>query len=245
MNNLKLFFWFVPAAFIFATCSSDEERKEQIGKLRALGVEQSPVVATPGQPVTLTFHLASPQAMTLSAASYRDTAARYGSVTDVTLIDQTPVSQDLGALTHYTLRAQFNAPNDAATTATIARAGQARVRYGLRVVDVSGDEETIVGDTLVYAADAPQQSWSSPTISIDQPIDATIPSATALSATIQSAQGESNLVSWFVSSGKVKNPNARSSEWQEIGLGEQTLILTVRGRKSGSFAIKTATVTVR
>lgn len=231
--------------FVFTAitgCGDDSERQEQIQELRALGVEQSPIVAAPGSVVSLTFYLAAPQGLAIKPSPYIDTANRYGSNVSVTLIDAAPSEEKLGNISQYVLRAQYTVPSDAATVAFIAKKGSLRLRYGVGFDDGKRNE-VIIGDTLVYSTNAP--NWTAPTISIDQPLTTEISSTSGISSTIQNTNDETNLVSWFVSSGKVKNRNAKSTEWSEIGSGEQTLIVTTRGKKSGAFAIKTAKVTVR
>lgn len=228
---------------VLASCGPEQDRQEVISKLRGLGVEQTPVNATPGQTVQLVYHLIAPKGLTVAAQPYTDTAFRYGVNAPVTLTDLAPVSEDVGALTHYTLRAQFVVPSDALTLAAVAAKGSARVRYGVQFT-APGDDETIVTDSVVYAAGAPELAWTAPTIAIAQPVGANISSETPLQATVQSTNAEINKLSWFMSGGKVKSRRAISTEWTEIPSGIQTLILTTRGDKSTSFAIKIAQVTV-
>ena len=48
--------------------------------------------------------------------------------------------------------------------------------------------------------------------------------------------GETIRIGWYVPAGKIKNRTARSTEWEEAGVGPQTLIVTARGRESGVHA---------
>jgi hypothetical protein len=66
----------------------------------------------------------------------------------------------------------------------------------------------------------------------------------ALEGTVNSNGKESNRVGWFVSAGKIKNRKSRSTEWQDAPRGAQAVFFTVRGAKSGAFAIKSQTVTI-
>lgn len=227
------------------SCGDDSDRREQIKDLRALGVEQSPLVAVPGSAVNLTFYLAAPQGKNITPTPYLDTAVRYGLPATVTLVDTKPVEQKLGTISQYTLRATYTVPTDALTTAAIVKTGSFRQRYGVAFDDGTRNE-IIVGDIVVYAADSAQQkNWTTaPTITIDQPLTSDVGSTNNISSTITNSIDETNKVSWFVSSGKVKNASAKSTEWSDIGSGEQTLIVTTRGKKSGAFAIKTMKVTV-
>ncbi|MCX6126653.1 MAG: hypothetical protein NTV34_18120 [Proteobacteria bacterium] len=241
---VRKFFAGAVLALSMASCGDDGERKEVVNKLRALGVEQSPVIATPGGAVQLTFFLAGPKGMILTPKVYLDTAIRYGTSADVSLVDTTPTEEPLGVLSLYKLRAQFTAPSDTSTLGAIALKGNALSRYGVHFQGIE-DEETIIGDTLVYSPTSAFVSWKDPAISIAEPVLTTIGTTTILLATVNNPNEETSKVSWFSSSGKIKNPNSKSTEWSEVSAGDQLLILTVRGRKSGSFAIKTARVKVQ
>lgn len=228
--------------FALAACGDDTIRQEEITNLRGIGVEQSPIIAKPGSVVTLTFHMAAPQGKSISATPYIDSVFRYGTSTKVTLIDTVPSEQKLGAISTYTLRASFTVPSDAATVASLESGTPLRTRYGVTFNDGSRTEN-IVGDTLIYKTSTPDQV--APTITIDQPLTTDISTTTSISSTITNSIVEDNRVSWFVSSGEIKNRRAKSTEWSKIGSGEQTLIVTTRGAKSGAFAMKTVKVTVR
>lgn len=229
--------------FALFSCGDEQARQEEITNLRGIGVEQSPVVAKPGSVVTLTFHLAAPQGKTITATPYIDTVFRYGTPATVSLIDTTPTEQKLGSISEYALRATFTVPSDAVTIASLEKGSPLRTRYGVTFSDGSR-MENIIGDTLVYKADAPEQAWTAPSITIDQPLSTEISSTAAVSSTIKNSISEENRVSWFVSSGEVKNRRSKSTEWSKIAAGDQTLIVTTRGAKSGAFAMKIVKVSV-
>ena len=65
-----------------------------------------------------------------------------------------------------------------------------------------------------------------------------------LSGTITKPQPENVKVSWFVSSGKVTNRRAKETKWAPEKTGPQTVIMTARGMKSGSFAVQAVDVNV-
>ena len=223
-------------------CRDDNDRPETITKLRALGVSQSPTIAKAGDPVSLTFYLAGPSQLTLSATPILDLGARYGQSIIVTPVDAAPTETAVGPLSIYSYKANFNIPNDAIITQKILTSGFARVRYNVKFSSTGGDEESVVGDTLVYPTGAPQLNWTTPTIAIANPAATASAGTLDLEGAIQSNGQESNKVSWFVSAGKIKNRKARITEWQEAPAGNQTLIFTVRGAKSGAFAIQSQAV---
>jgi hypothetical protein len=106
----------------------------------------------------------------------------------------------------------------------------------------SGDDESVVGDTLLYAPGSPQLEWKPPTINITKPTDNSSAGSVDLEGTISSDGNESNRVAWFVSAGKVKNRKARSTRWEDAPSGSQAVFFTVRGAKSGAFAIKSQAI---
>ena len=63
-------------------------------------------------------------------------------------------------------------------------------------------------------------------------------------ASVDNDNDEELRVGWFTSKGKIKNRRAKSTKWETGGSGKQTLLLTVRGRKSGAFVFATQEVVV-
>ena len=243
-NRLLLFCLGIYAVTV-ASCSNDSDPQERIQKLRALGVSQSPVIAKVGSNVALTFYLAGPKGKTIAASTYTDAAFKYGTNASVTLVDTQTTETNYGPLSVYALRAKFTVTKSTPITATIATSGNARLRYGVAFNATDGDTQTVVGDTLVYSDSAPQQSWVDPTVSITKPVADSVSGTTAIDADIATTNDEGDRVGWFVSSGSVTNRRGHASDWKDASSGDQTLILTVRGAKSGSFAIKARKVTVQ
>ena len=238
-NPLLLLTW----TLLFVACGNEKEPQEQITKLRSLGVEQTPVIAKLGSNVALTFYLAAPKGKVLTAAAFQDSAFRYGTTTAVTLDSATPASEDFGALSVYKLQAHFVVGTSPIIAGAMQSAGSARIRYGVKFTATDGDDESIVGDTLVYPDNATQQSWNAPSIEITKPTAVPLSGTTDLDATITNTNDETTRVAWFVSTGKVKVRRAKTTEWSDAAAGDQTLILTVRGAKSCGFAIKPMKVT--
>ncbi len=227
------------------SCGGDsQDRPEVITKLRAVGVEQTPVIAKPGDTVTLTFFLAAPSGLTITPQVLLDAESRYGVSTLVAPLDQTPTETAAGPLSIYSYRASLIVPKDnQVVTAGLGSQGFARLRYKINFTTDS-DSEAVVGDSIVYPNGAPQLNWQAPTVSIDKPDTSSPGGDLDLQGGITSDGGEPYRVSWFVSSGTVKNRRARTTKWQDPAKGSQTLILTVRGTRSGAFAIKSKAVTI-
>jgi hypothetical protein len=229
--------------FLAAACGNESERPETITKLRAIGVEQTPVNAKIGDTVQLTFYLLGKPQTTLTPEVLLDTKSPYSTPVAVTPVDAAPVETSMGSLSLYSYRATMTVAGSPVIAAALTKLGWARLRYQVKF-NAAGDDENIVGDTIVYPENSPALTWTAPTIAITKP-SATVSSGTVdLEGTIDSAGNETNRVSWFVSSGKVKNRRAKSTVWQEAASGTQTVVMTVRGTKSGAFALKTQTVTL-
>lgn len=244
MKKIKYILFFVLNATLIS-CSDDAERQETINKLRALGVVQVPTIATPGATVQLTYYLGGPKGLTVTPTPYKDSEFfKYGTNADVTLIDSAPAEESVGNMSLYTLRASFVTPATPDVAAVVAANGNARHRYGVDFRTPLGDYETVIADALIYSPTAPQAQWVSHAVDISSPSVTTIGGSTTIQGEINSSFDEPYKVGWFVSSGKVKVRNAINTEWTEIGSGEQTLIFTARGVKSGAFAIKVLKVTV-
>ena len=225
-------------------CSDNEERPETVNKLRALGVAQEPVNAMPGDTVELTYYLAAPPALQLTATASLDDDARYSLPIVVTPKDAAPIETNYGALSLYSYKASLVIPATTAITSQLLVRGFARVRSDVKFSTDSGDSEVVVADTIIYAQGASQLGWTAPTIDIVKP-DATGSAGNLdIEGSIVSTGDETNRVSWFVSSGKVKNRRAKISTWENASSGSQTLFLTARGTKSGAFAIKALNVSL-
>ncbi len=227
---------------LLTSCSDDEDRQETITKLRALGVSQVPVNAKPGDTVELTFYLSAPAASQVLASPGLDNDARYSVPVSVTPKDSNVVEANYGPLSLYSYRASVVVPQNAAIANQLKLLGFARVRSSVLFKIADTDQETIVSDTIVYAEGSAQLSWTAPTVDIVQP-GATATSGTlGLEGAINNSGQETNRIAWFVSSGKVKNRRAKVTTWDDAASGSQSLFFTVRGSKSGAFAVKAANV---
>jgi len=226
-----------------SACGNQSERPETVTKLRAIGVEQTPVNAKIGDTVQLTFYLLGKPNSTLTPEVLLDTKAPYSIPVSITPVDATPIETSVGPLSLYSYRATVTVTGSSMITAALARNGWARLRYQVKF-NGSDDDENVVGDTIVYPENAPTLAWTAPTIAITKPATTASAGSLDLEGTIDSQGNETNHVSWFVSSGKVKNSSAKSTLWQDAESGTQTVVMTVRGKKSGAFAIKTQTVTL-
>lgn len=233
-----------PVGFALCACGGDnEERPELINKLRTLGVEQTPVNAKPGDTVNLTFHLAGPPNQQITPTVLLDKSAKFGVPVAAVPVDAAVSETPVGTLSLYSYRATVTVPDGDTVNLAIAKQGFARVRYNINFSS-GAESENVVGDSIVYSAAAPQLTWSAPEIAITKPGESAATGGIDLDGTITSAGNETNRVSWFISSGKVKSRRARTTKWTDAARGTQTVIMTARGTKSGAFAIKAQAVSL-
>lgn len=225
----------------------DEEKYEKITKLRALGVAVTPIGLTPStaaeaQTVTMTFFVAAPLGAAVTYEPYEDEQARYALPVTLAVDPGSEKQEDYAKFSIHQVNAIFTAP--AAGTVPIPPVpGFARIRYGLRVKS-AGEEEVVVGTLVMYPTVETRPAYQPLTVHIDTPIEgATLSSEAPVEAIIENKNGENVKVGWFVSSGELKNRRARKTEWRKIEGGAQTVVVTVRGLKSGAFAYAVRDVT--
>lgn len=229
-------------------CNDDSDVFEKIAKLRAVGVATTPLFGQPSteaapQSVTLTFHAAVPLGNTVTAEPFVDGGAKYAFPAALTLVPGSELYQDQAAIRMFQIQATLPMPT-IAQLPILPEPGFARLRYGIKLK--SGDEEeTIVGNVLIYPTGAPELAWQNQAIDIAAPIaGGAVSDESELKGTITKTIDENIRVAWFVTTGKLKNRRAKETEWLEPASGAATLILTTRGLKSGAFAMKVVDVTV-
>jgi len=120
----------------------------------------------------------------------------------------------------------------------------------MKLATAGGDEDTVVGDALVYPAGTPDLTTAQSSGNAQIDILVPTPGATVaakdqeLNAAITGNGDEKMRVGWFASGGKVKNRNAIQTKWEASGSGSFSLLVTARGLKSGAFTYKVVDVTV-
>ncbi len=256
----KLYTKFVTHFFCMAFCvllsacnEDDSTRVERIEKLRAIGVTSSPVVLAAPAPgssgsVELTAFAALPPGSTVTATPFLDEASPYAPPVPIVMDSTTETIQHLGALELYSIKGTVTVgpltPEQEAILA--APSGKLSLRYGIKL-ETGAESEIIVGNILVYPSGSEESAYQAVSVSVAKPVaHATIGSGPdqVLAGTVTKAQPENVKVSWFVSSGKVTNRRAKETKWEPQSTGTQTVIMTARGMKSGSFALQAVDVTV-
>jgi hypothetical protein len=231
-------------------CGDPSDRPEVVNKLRSLGVESNPgliVASTEAASLTtqLTVTMMLPLGETISVESFSDEQPRTAYVAEGLAVDQSSIAyQTFNSMQIASFKANFNNPSDAVFL-TQGAGKLLRVRYGF-LVKAGTEEEKIVGDVLMLAPGEPELSWSAPTALIENPAaGATIPNAEMeLSASVNNPNQESIKLGWYVTSGKIDNRRAKTATWKEFASGPQTIVLTVRGKKSRTFSYSVRDFTV-
>lgn len=247
MRQLTKLALLVALAPAFVACGEDEDRYEEIAKLRAFGSSSLPVVAQPStaaapQLITITVFAAVPLGETVNAEPFEDEGSPDDLSLPVTMVPGSEKYEDHPTFRIFSVQAtQPTLPEE--VFAAIGRPFYNQ-RFGVRLA-AGSEEENVVGSTLVYPAGAPELARTVHTIEITKPAAGEVSGTEDLEATITDPAGEAMRIGWFVSGGMVKNRRARETEWETPSAGPASLIVTSRGRKTGAFAFKVLDVTVQ
>jgi hypothetical protein len=229
-------------------CGGDEERYEDIEKLRAFGSSTLPVISEPSTDaapkfLTITVFAAVPLGDSVTAEPYEDEAKSSVLTLPTTIVPGSEKYEEHAAFRIYSVQATQPVP-PATIFDTAKGAPFVRLQFGIRLV--SGVEsENIVGSSLIYPAGAPELTRTAPTISIAKPALPDVSGTEDLEATVTDSAAENMRIGWFASDGEIKSRRARITEWETPSAGPATLIVTARGMKTGAFAFKVMDVNVQ
>lgn len=227
-------------------CDGEDDPQERISKLRALGVESNPTVAsaeTAAGTAELTFYTAVPLGKTVTFEPFADSEATYSLAQEVKVVAGSDTYKDYNAFRVFSVKATMVIPP--ADTLKISSGDSRRLRYGMRFNSES-EEEKVVGDILVFPSGSEQTSWKSPTAEIEAPGDSVNTGSDAdLKGKLTKPQNEGIRVGWFVSGGSVKNRRSTSTSWKVPDAGNHTVVLTVHGTQSRGFGIFVKDVQVK
>lgn len=228
-------------------CGGDEERYEDIKKLRAFGASTLPVISEPSteaapRMLTITVFAAVPLGETVTAEPYDDERSPTLSL-PVTITGG-------GTYTDYSTFRVFSVQATQAVPAAFIfdtpRGKQpfARLRYGIRLVSGS-ESENVVGNSLIYPAGSAELARVAPTVAITKPALVDVSGTEDLEGAVTDSAEENMRIGWFASDGEIKNRRAKITEWATPSAGPATLILTARGMKTGAFAFQVMDVNVQ
>lgn len=239
---MKRFFLLLLLTLNIIACNSQDDPFERIQKLRGLGVSTAPSSLAPsgqsGQKFTLTLYAAVPLGQNVTIEPAVDEASKYAQSVPVTVVAGSEVYKDFAQLRLFEARLSLEVP--AISEESIPKdSGFLPLRYA--VLLRSGDEEEkIVGNVLLYPSNSAKLQWKAPTAEITAPKSGESienKNKIELKANIlHSNEGDNIRIGWFVTSGNVLKRRASEAIWEKAASGSQTVILTVRGLKSGAMA---------
>ncbi len=232
------------------SCNDEDDRFETLTKLRTIGVSSTPVFPKAStleleQVVTLDFYATVPLGSDVNVDPYTDPS--WSGVTPVTLTfaDAAEPYKDYAKLRRFAGKATFTVPKKEELFFN-PKTGYAKIVYGIKLT--SGEEvEKVIGSILVYKDDAGELANYKDTplsVSITTPEKAATGDTDLTAATGNVAGGEGIKIGWFVSTGKVVNRRAKTTTWKDAEKGQQTIIVTGRGVKSGAFSMDIRDVTI-
>ena len=239
-------------SIILLGCGGEEDRQENLFKLRGLGAISNPLVSLPTtdpttpRKVELRVYAALPIGETATVEPFEDDGSPFFarlSVGDISIDTASLAYQAYPGFQIMSFTASLSVP----VAETFARTkGAGQVRYGFLIK--SGNEvEKLVGNFLVYPEGSPELNWVNPEVALENPTEGLSlksGSDVSISAALTDKNDEDLKLGWFASGGKVKNRRAKSTSWETPGAGEHTVIFTARGKKSRGFAMQIVKVKV-
>ena len=223
----------------------DKNPFERINKLRTIGIEMTnPIVKADSTEVTFTAAFALPKEKTIDTpTSFTDTGWNLSQGNEITFDNNITYNDDYGPIRIATFSGKVTVPFIEESLFTIFQ-GVVRVRYGMKVTSES-EVENVVANFLVVKEGDESLQWKAPTVTITTEDTISYAEEIDLVATITKEQEETLKVTWFVSSGKLKNRTAKETKWLEAEKGEQTIIFAVYPRKSQFFKWVAKKVTIQ
>ncbi|MDD9950559.1 MAG: hypothetical protein OXT67_03245 [Zetaproteobacteria bacterium] len=240
MQHIFFFFITFMTGWIYS-CSEEVNPFERITDLRPLGiVADQPIVAS-ATTVNLEIVVALPIGQNIdSIAQYDDPEANPSLKLSPELSSTEGTYEEFGPLKIYTHTAQVAIPTLGATT--LAQfGGVVRLSYGFLIVS-AGKTEKVIGEIRYLADSSTLAAWSSPRVTIEEATgEADGNESKKLVGTLDQSNDERTKISWYVSSGRIKNRQAPETTWTEADAGLQTVILAAYAVDSRFFTYTVVT----
>jgi len=242
---------FLSLLIFISACGGDNDRQEDISKVRGLGLISTPLVSTPSSSshtntVDLSLFVAVPIGQTISFEKYTDqntSSAFLLDASDYSILSATQTSTAYNAFSIVNIHVTAKVP----TADKIPQIG-GRVRLGFKAIGPKNTEK-IIGNFLVVPPSDPRLlSAKVPTVDIQTPSDGQVlKSGDTLNivGTYTNPNEEDLIVGWFASAGDITNRRSINTYWDVPSKGKHTLVLTLRTKESLGFAMKTINVTVQ
>ncbi len=250
-------FFFFAAGCIFYSCGpmgEDMPRQEVLTSLRMLGTQSEnaayeiPALPSTDVMATVSIYAASPKDLEVKLESWQPDGKLGGvllaSQDSVSVVTPVMTKEKKGALNIYTGTVKVKIPPAALWTKFPDGGG--KLAFGVKLSS-SAETEYGLGNILAYPAGAAQFAWKAPNLELTAPTVFTATKNKELDLVLKSdpSQNEDLLFGWFVSSGQIAGRRSKETSWTPDISGTQTIIATVRGRDSLTFAWKVFTVEVQ
>ncbi len=229
-------------------CGDETSRPEVVTKLRAIGVNADQPVSSPStdpaapKTITLTLFYLLGVNETAAVSYFQDQTTNSALLVQeqqVSIADPTTYKET--AFDNFKVveaKATITVPVLTLTVAT-------QMKYGFKIQSGS-EEEAVIGYLPLYPEGSPELAFTTPTVQIASPADgATISNDLDITATYTNPNNEDLKFGWFASTGEIKNRRAKNTHWSALAGGKQTLLMTVRGKKSRAFSYHAVHVTVQ
>lgn len=236
------------------SCSEFKERYEIVDKLRSLGVKvDTPYITITKDEekrseVNLTFYVAHRKDQNITSYSSfeleRSNSIYYYPIT-VSIIENSLTTTKYEDISISSFKASIQAPAIDKTLKNMF-SGSLRLRYAV-LVKSKEDEEKIVGEIRVVEENNESLSWSQPTINLISPDleEYKENDKINLTATLSKPQDEIIKVSWFVTTGEVKNRKAIKTEWSKQKEGKRTVIFAIYPKNSLFFDFEVKEINIQ
>lgn len=232
---------FLIICLLVLSCNEDEDRFEVINKLRGVGIRADKPVVSGASTVNLEIIALLPAGLTVDSSEIYISDRTLKDLQLLITLNNDATHTQHGALTLYQQTATVSVP-EVSKAYLAAFNGVVKLRYGVRL-KAGSEEEIMVGDIISVAEGSEALSWGAHTINVETPANGgTVSETVNLKAVLTKASDEIVKASWFVSSGKVKNPKSLDTEWEEVGGGDQTVLLAVYPKKSRFFSYEIRSV---
>ncbi len=236
---------------LFISCGDSTDRPEDINKIRGLGLNSVPLVNSPSnsskiKTVDLTVYFAAPKEEIYTIEKFTDQSTSSAFLLNQSNYDIVANSQKIEKHSAFNI-ISFQAIAKIPTEQELPAVG-GKVRVGFKIIG-SKNTEIFIGDFLVVPESNTKLLNSKvPSISLTNPITGTIlqnNSIINVKATPNNVNEEDLIVGWFVSSGEITNRRSINTYWETKNSGQNTLIVTLRGKKSLGFAMQILDFTVQ
>lgn len=232
-------------SIFFTSCGAELERQEKINKLRTLGVSIDPVHTTSvDKSADITVLFAFPKGDAITATPFKDSVSNGSLVLDTENVELSEFDsadvEDFPGFQLGKIKAKILLPTIAPNMKY-----PLLLKYGV-TISGSKNKENIVGYLPIFAeGSTPLKAMDIRLISPTELQNLAAGKEVDIQAELDNPNQEEFKIGWFASGGKITNRRAKQTKWLTPEAGEHTLLVTIRGKISKSFAMKAVRVVVQ